>query len=47
MLIYLYPNIIDLNNLKKEPFEKGMNFDNLIELREKYKKKQSEIRYFW
>ena len=46
MLIYLYPNIIDLNNLKKEPFEKGMNFDNLIELREKYKKSQVRLDIF-
>ena len=43
MLIYLFPNIIDFNNLKLYPFEKNMNFDKLIEMRKKYKKSDKRI----
>ena len=46
MLIYLYPNIIDLNNLKENPFVKGMDFNKLKILRAKYKKSQSRIDIF-
>ena len=45
-MIYLYPNFINLNNLKREPFEKGINFDNLIKLREKYKKSRVRLDIF-
>ena len=38
MLIYLYPNIINLNNLKENSFVKGMDFNKLKILRAKYKK---------
>ena len=46
MLIFLYPNIIDLNNLKENPFVKGMDFNKLKLLRAKYKKSQSRIDIF-
>ena len=46
MLIYLYPNIIDLNYLKNNPFEKGMDFNKLIQLRNIYKKSQKKIDIF-
>ena len=46
MLIYLYPNIIDLNNLKEKPFEKGMDFNKLKILRAKYKRSQKRIDIF-
>ena len=46
MLIYLYPNIIDLNNLKENPFVKGMDFNKLKLLRAKYKKSQRRIDIF-
>ena len=46
MLIYLYPNIIDLNNLIKKPFEKGMDLNTLENLRNKYKNSHKKIDIF-
>ena len=46
MLIYLFPNILDLNNLKKFPFKDGMNFEKLLDLRNKYKKSNKRIDIF-
>ena len=46
MLIYLYPNIIYLNNLKEKPFKKGMNLNQLNNLRIKYKKSNKRIDIF-
>ena len=46
MLIYLFPNILDLNNLKRSPFKNGMNFEKLLDLRNKYKKSNKRIDIF-
>lgn len=43
LLIYLYPNILDLNNLKQNPFTKGMDFNTLLQLRKKYKNSQKKL----
>ena len=43
MLIYLYPNIINLQNLKKNPFKKEMDFNSLVELRNEYLKSNKRI----
>ena len=37
ILIYLFPNYINLGNLKMKPFEKNMDFNELLEMKEKYK----------
>ena len=46
MLIYLYPNILNLDNLKKNPFKKEMDFDSLINLRNQYIKSNEKIDVF-
>ena len=46
MLIYLYPNIIYLNNLKEKPCKKGMDLNQLNNLRTKYKKSHKRIDIF-
>lgn len=46
MLIYLYPNIINLNSLKNEPLKKGTIFQKLVELRQKYKNSKDRIDIF-
>jgi hypothetical protein len=37
ILIYLFPNYINLGSLKMKPFEKNMDFNELLEMRKKYK----------
>ena len=37
ILIYLFPNYINLGSLKMKPFEKNMDFNESLEMRKKYK----------
>ena len=48
ILVYLYPNIINLNGLKKAPFktDKELNFNQLVKLRNHYKNSTDKIDIF-
>ena len=46
ILIYLFPNYINLGNLKLEPFQQKMDFDKLLKMKENYKDSLESIDIF-